>query len=81
MFLKKISSVICSVVIAVTSLILPVSSEMRADEGMRNISTMQLVRDMGIGINLGNTYESCGDWISQWGNGTVESYETAWGVR
>ena len=55
MFLKKISSVICSVVIAVTSLILPVSSEMRTDEGMRNISTMQLVRDMGIGINLGNT--------------------------
>ena len=47
MFLKKISSVICSVVIAVTSLILPVSSEMRADEGMRNISTMQLVRIWG----------------------------------
>lgn len=47
--------------------------------GMRNITTMELVRDMGIGINLGNTFESCGDWIAQWGDGSVQSYETAWG--
>ncbi len=46
---------------------------------MRDITTAQLVRDMGIGINLGNTMESCGDWIAQWGDGTVTSYETAWG--
>ncbi len=46
---------------------------------MRDITTMELVKDMGIGINLGNTYESCGDWIAQWGDGTPESYETAWG--
>lgn len=43
---------------------------------MRNISTMELVRDMGLGINLGNTFESNGDWIT--GN-TVNAYETAWG--
>lgn len=43
------------------------------------MSTAELVKDMGIGINLGNTYESCGDWIAQWGDGTPESYETAWG--
>lgn len=48
-------------------------------DGMRNITTMELVRDMGIGINLGNTFESCGDWIAQWGDGSVQSYETAWG--
>lgn len=43
---------------------------------MRDISTMELVRDMGIGINLGNTYEACGDWI----NGeTPDNYEQAWG--
>lgn len=52
--------------------------------GMRDISTMELVQDMGIGINLGNTFESYGDWIEQWGaggypSGTVEAYETAWG--
>ena len=46
---------------------------------MRDITTAQLVKDMGIGINLGNTYESCGDWIDKWGDGTPESYETAWG--
>lgn len=46
---------------------------------MRDISTAELVREMGIGINLGNTYESYGDWIVQWGDGSVESYETAWG--
>lgn len=46
---------------------------------MRDITTAELVKDMGIGINLGNTYESCGDWIAQWGDGTPESYETAWG--
>lgn len=46
---------------------------------MRDITTMELVRDMGIGINLGNTFESCGDWIAQWGDGSVQSYETAWG--
>ena len=52
--------------------------------GMRDITTMELVDDMGIGINLGNTFESCGDWIEQWGaggypSGTVQAYETAWG--
>lgn len=46
---------------------------------MRDITTMELVREMGVGINLGNTYESCGDWIAKYGDGTPESYETAWG--
>ena len=52
---------------------------------MRNITTMELVHEMGIGINLGNTMEACGDWIAdvdaQWGDGilTVKDYETAWG--
>jgi len=45
----------------------------------RDMTTMQITRDMGIGINLGNTFESCGDWIWQWGDHTVKSYETAWG--
>ena len=43
---------------------------------MRDITTMELVRDMGIGINLGNTFESCGDWID---SSSVENYETGWG--
>lgn len=42
-------------------------------------NAVKFVKKMGIGINLGNTFESCGDWIAQWGDGTVKSYETAWG--
>lgn len=40
------------------------------------ITTMELVEDMGAGINLGNTFEACGDWIQ---SGSVTNYETAWG--
>ncbi len=74
----KIIAMAASAVMAATAAFsTPVSY---ADNGeMRNISTMELVRDMGIGINLGNTMESCGDWIAQYGDGSVSSYETAWG--
>lgn len=46
---------------------------------VRDMTTMEIISDMGLGINLGNTFESCGDWIAQWGDGTPSSYETAWG--
>lgn len=39
-------------------------------------STMEYVQNLGIGINLGNTFEACGDWIK--GN-EVSDFETAWG--
>ena len=39
-------------------------------------TTAELVSDMGLGINLGNTLEACGDWIQ---GDSVTSYETAWG--
>jgi endoglucanase len=50
----------------------------------RNITTMQLVKDMGLGLNLGNTFEAvivcdpgdqgCENWV----NG-METLETGWG--
>lgn len=40
------------------------------------ISTMEYVKNLGIGINLGNTFEACGSWINP---GSVKNYETAWG--
>lgn len=40
-------------------------------------SAQEIVYDMGIGINLGNTMEACGDWIDK--TGGVKAYETAWG--
>lgn len=43
---------------------------------MRDMSTMEIVKDMGLGINLGNTFESCGGWINA---SSVTNYETGWG--
>ena len=63
----KISTIIIFVIFALS------------ESKLRDMTTMQITRDMGIGINLGNTLESCGDWIWQWGDHTVKSYETAWG--
>ena len=85
----KLSKTLCSVM--ATAIVLNHVSCLNADaipnksETMRDITTMELVRDMGIGINLGNTMEACGDWIAdvdaQWGDGilSVQDYETAWG--
>lgn len=42
----------------------------------KNLTTFQLVDEMGVGINLGNTFEACGDWINP---GSIENYERAWG--
>lgn len=76
----KIIGFAASVLIAVSSIGGITSAAESANAGeMRDITTMELVRDMGIGINLGNTLESCGDWIAEYGDGTVGSYERAWG--
>ena len=45
-------------------------------EPLPDITTAELVKDMGIGINLGNTFESCGTWID---SSSVSNYETGWG--
>jgi len=41
-----------------------------------NLTTQELILEMGLGINLGNTLEACGDWIR---SGNISDYETAWG--
>ncbi len=51
-------------------------SKKQKTTGMRDISTMEVVNEMGVGINLGNTFESCGDWIN---SSSVENYEKGWG--
>ena len=42
-----------------------------------NLTTQDLVDEMGLGINLGNTMEACGDWINP---GNILNYEQAWGA-
>ena len=41
---------------------------------MRDMTTAEIVNDMGVGINLGNTFESSGMSLS-----SVQAYETGWG--
>ena len=41
-----------------------------------NLTTQELIEEMGVGINLGNTMEACGDWINK---SNIQNYETAWG--
>ncbi len=43
---------------------------------VRGMTTAQIVENMGLGINLGNTFESCGTWL--YGD-DVSTYETGWG--
>lgn len=78
MKIKKVFSTVLAMFMVSTALP-DVKTDISAAQPMRDISTMELVEDMGIGINLGNTMESAGDWIAQWGDGTPNSYETAWG--
>lgn len=46
----------------------------KESEAMRDITTMEYVQSLGVGINLGNTFESSGFEAS-----TVTAYETGWG--
>ena len=77
MLCKKIIAVFSAAVLLISAL--PAARCTAASEitgTMREISTTELVHDMGIGINLGNTMEACGDWI----NGkSISDYEKAWG--
>ena len=75
---KALSAAVSAVMLVTcTAAIVPSAPSVNAaSDEMRNISTAELVKDMGIGINLGNTMEATGDWIT--GN-TVTDYETAWG--
>lgn len=41
-----------------------------------NLNTQQIVDEMGLGINLGNTLDAVGDWIDP---SSISNYETAWG--
>lgn len=47
----------------------------KKNEDLQDLSTFDLVQDMGMGINLGNTFDCSGDWFEQ----TPEGQQTAWG--
>lgn len=70
----KLVAAAAAVSLAVSTAAVSVSAQQ--DTEMRDITTMELVREMGLGINLGNTFESCGSWIN---DSSVTNYETGWG--
>ncbi|MBQ8396196.1 MAG: glycoside hydrolase family 5 protein, partial [Oscillospiraceae bacterium] len=70
--MKKVLLILCILVFSLTCLCSCAGANPTV---MRDISTMKLVAEMGVGINLGNTFDCSGDWISK----NVESVETAWG--
>ena len=51
------------------------------DDGVMrsDVDAYDIVHDMGIGINLGNTLDAFGNWFNP-DTVTVEDYETAWGA-
>lgn len=71
--MKRLISYALIIVLAISSFTSCSSNAVSGE--MRDITTMRLVREMGVGINLGNTFDCSGDWISK----KVESVETAWG--
>ncbi len=72
--LKKIISVLIALAMITTtaSLCACASSPAQGEIGER--TTMEIVKDMGVGINLGNTFDSTGNWFHD-----VPGQETAWG--
>ena len=63
-------------VLAALCIMLTGCTSASAASQMRDITTQELIEDMGIGINLGNTFEATGDWVS---GKTVSDYERCWG--
>lgn len=72
-YLKRIAAAAAA---AVTGLLCLAACSGPGGAKMRDITTQEVVREMGLGINLGNTFEACGDWINKT---AVKNYETAWG--
>lgn len=69
-------SIVALLLIAALAMMIAACSKDGKTAPMREITTMDLVKEMGIGINLGNTFESTGNWIT---GTSVTSYEIAWG--
>lgn len=55
---------------------MPIPVKEAGENQTRELTTIEVVAEMGYGINLGNTLEACGDWIT---GKTPSAYETAWG--
>lgn len=72
---RTISAAVSAVMFVTSSIV--AAPVFAADSGeMRSMSTLEIVEDMGIGINLGNTMEATGGLGA---TASVTAYETSWG--
>ena len=74
--LGNISKKLCAVCIPAVILISGCSANSYDSSAMRDMTTQELIEDMGLGINLGNTFEATGSWV---GGTTVSAFERCWG--
>lgn len=65
---------IIPILIAIAMMITTVTLAACASEKISDRTTMEIVKDMGLGINLGNAFDSTGTWFHD-----VPGQETAWG--
>ena len=53
------------------------STTLKSDEELKKMDSITFVKEMGNGINLGNTMEATNNWLGF--NASPEQYELAWG--
>ena len=72
----NISKKLCALCIPAVILLSGCSADSYDSSAMRDMTTQELIEDMGLGINLGNTFEATGSWV---GGTTVSAFERCWG--
>lgn len=70
--LKKAAALLLCSVISISAAV-----SVKAEETFENAETA--VSNITTGWNLGNTLDSCGEWIGLYTQGKPQDYETAWG--
>lgn len=85
----RIFSILTAIVITASLLLYGCSDTGAGGDTMRNMTAMEYAKDMGIGLNLGNTMEAYSatdcekitfTWIPKVGANTPQDYETCWGA-
>ena len=71
----NISKKLCALCIPAVILLSGCSADSYDSSAMRDMTTQELIEDMGLGINLGNTFEATGSWV---GGTTVSAFERCW---
>ena len=72
----NISKKLCALCIPAVILLSGCSADSYDSSAMRDMTTQEIIEDMGLGINLGNTFEATGSWV---GGTTVSAFERCWG--